>query len=111
LWWEETYSEPAITVLGLDNVEVAEPVTVPSPESSGVVHANGVDTRSRESSQRKNPLPKQNNTGAHKPLNLKASPLKTPHIVPQRRRSVGTTENVLVQVNAPDEILVLPRLA
>jgi hypothetical protein len=43
----ETYSEPAIAVLGLDNVEVAEPVAVPSPESSGVMHANSVNTKSR----------------------------------------------------------------
>jgi hypothetical protein len=45
LRWDETYPEPAIAVLGLDNVEVAEPVAVPSPESGGVVHADGVDTK------------------------------------------------------------------
>ena len=38
-----TYPEPALTVLGLDGIDVAEPVAVPSPESSGVVHTNGVN--------------------------------------------------------------------
>jgi len=39
----ETYPEPALTVLGLDGIDIAEPVTVPSPESSGVVHTDGVN--------------------------------------------------------------------
>lgn len=37
------YPEPALTVLGLDGVDVAKPVAVPPPESSGVVHTNGVN--------------------------------------------------------------------
>lgn len=37
--------EPAGAVLGLDDVEVAEPVAVPAPESGGVVDADGVDAR------------------------------------------------------------------
>ena len=44
------------------------------------------------------------------PLNLKASPLKRTDVVPKRGGSIGTTENVLVQVDAPDEVLVLPSL-
>lgn len=44
------------------------------------------------------------------PLDLKTSLLETLHVVPERSRSIGTTENVLVQVQAPDEILVLPSL-
>lgn len=36
-------SEPAGAVLGLDDVEVAEPVAVPAPEGGGVVDADGVD--------------------------------------------------------------------
>ena len=39
----EAYPEPALTVLGLDGIDVAEPVAVPSPESSGVVHTDGVN--------------------------------------------------------------------
>jgi hypothetical protein len=107
----ETYSEPAIAVLGLDNVEVAEPVAVPSPESSGVVHANSINTKSRTNQVSENP-PSNNITGRdNKPLDLKPSPLKRTSVIPQRRRSIRTTENVLVQVNSPNEILVLPRLA
>jgi hypothetical protein len=60
----ETYSEPAIAVLGLDNIEVAEPVAVPSPESSGVVHANSINTASRTNQvSEKILLPKNHKTG------------------------------------------------
>lgn len=44
------------------------------------------------------------------PLDLETSLLKTLNVVPERSRSIGTTENVLVQVQTPDEILVLPSL-
>jgi hypothetical protein len=44
------------------------------------------------------------------PLDLKASPLERTDVVPKGSRSVGTTEDVLVQVDAPDEVLVLPSL-
>lgn len=39
-----TYPEPTLTVFGLNGVEVAEPVAVPSPEGSGVVHTDSVNT-------------------------------------------------------------------
>lgn len=39
----ETYAVPARSVLGLDGLDVADPVAVPSPESAGVVDANGVN--------------------------------------------------------------------
>jgi hypothetical protein len=44
-----TYPEPALTVLGLDGIDVAEPVAVPSPESSGVVHTDGVNAAKKSS--------------------------------------------------------------
>lgn len=44
------------------------------------------------------------------PLDLKASPLERTDVVPERGGSIGTTENVLVQVDTPDEVLVLPSL-
>lgn len=50
-------------------------------------------------------------TSIHIPLDLKASPLKRAGVVPKRSGSVGTAEDVLVQVDAPDEVLVLPSLA
>lgn len=40
----ETYSEPALTVLGGNSLRVAKPVTVPSPDRSRVVNPDGVDT-------------------------------------------------------------------
>ena len=45
------------------------------------------------------------------PLDLKASPLERTDVVPQRRGSVSTAEDVFVQVDTPDEVLVLPGLA
>jgi hypothetical protein len=39
----DTYPEPALAVLGVDGVRVAEPVAVPSPESGGVVDSDGVN--------------------------------------------------------------------
>jgi hypothetical protein len=36
-------AEPALAVLGVDQVGVAEPVAVPAPERAGVVDADGVD--------------------------------------------------------------------
>ena len=99
------YPEPALAVLGVDGLGVSEPVAVPSPESSGVVDSDSVDAVwvsviAREPDCRDNI-----------PLDLKSSPLERADVVPQRRRSVSTAEDVLVQVDAPDEVLVLPGLA
>lgn len=104
-----TYSEPALAVLGLDGVGVAEPVAVPSPQGGGVVHADGVDAKIEVSAI---PFTQRNLLGENfnSPLNLKASPLKRARVVPQGSRSVSATEDVFVQVDAPDEVLVLPSL-
>lgn len=45
------------------------------------------------------------------PLDFEASSFKTLHVVPEGSRSVGTTEDVLVQIQTPDEILILPSLS
>lgn len=42
-----THSVPSGTVLGLDGLDVADPVAVPSPEGARVVDADGVDTNHR----------------------------------------------------------------
>lgn len=38
-------SVPALAVLGIDNLLVAEPVAVPTPESTRVVYTDGIDTK------------------------------------------------------------------
>lgn len=83
-----THSEPLLSVLGLDLLTVAHPVTVPAPEGSGVVDANGVNT-----------------------LDLKTSPLEVVDNESERSASVGTREDVLIHEKTPDEILILPSLA
>lgn len=85
---EKTYAEPALSVLGLDLVAVTHPVSVPTPESSRVVHTDGVNS-----------------------LNLKAGTLKTVHDETKRSTGISTGEDVLVHEETPDEVLVLPRLA
>ena len=100
-----TYPEPALTVLGLDGVEVAEPVAVPSPEGSGVVDTDGVNTDQSQQSFIRHSISK------NIPLDLKSSPLERAGVVPKRGGSISTTEDVLVQVDTPDEVLVLPSLA
>ena len=67
---------------------VAEPVAVPAPERSGVVHANGVNALDLEA-------------GALAPVDDEA----------KRGARVSAGEDVLVHEETPDEILVLPRLA
>ena len=44
--WVETHSEPALAILGLDFLAVADPVTIPPPNSGGVVNADGVNAGS-----------------------------------------------------------------
>lgn len=40
---KKTYPEPSGAVLGLDLVDIAEPVAVPAPKGGRVVHADGVN--------------------------------------------------------------------
>lgn len=42
--WEETHSEPSLAIFGLDCIEIAEPVAVPSPKCSGIMDPDGVNT-------------------------------------------------------------------
>lgn len=88
----ETYPEPALAVLGLDGVDVAEPVAVPSPESGGVVNTDGVDAAETLSV---NGFARNWNE-INIPLNLKASPLERTDVVPKGSGSIGTAEDVLV---------------
>lgn len=83
----ETYAEPSLSVLSLNFLTVAHPVTVPAPEGSGVVNANGVNA-----------------------LDFETSSLESVDDEAKRSASVGTREDVLVHEETPDEILVLPRL-
>lgn len=84
----KTYAEPSLAVLGLNLVTVAEPVSVPAPESSRVVNANGVDA-----------------------LDLEAGALELVDNPAKRSGSVGAGEDVLGHEQTPDEILVLPGLS
>lgn len=83
-----THSVPAVAVLGLDLVGVAQPVAVPVPQGRRVVHTDGVDS-----------------------LDLKTSSLETVDNEAQGSARVGAGEDVLVHEQTPDEILVLPGLA
>lgn len=83
----ETHSIPARAVLGLDLVLVADPVSVPSPESSRVVDANGVDS-----------------------LDLEPGTLELVGKPAQWARGISTGEDVLVHEQTPDEVLILPGL-
>lgn len=85
---EVTYAEPPDAVLGLHLVLVGHPVSVPPPEGGRIVHANGVDV-----------------------LDLKSSTFQLVDEPAQRSGSVRTWEDVLVHEQAPDEVLVLPRLS
>lgn len=82
-----SYPVPTATVLGDYFFLVADPVAVPSPQRSGVVHTDSVDS-----------------------LDLKTGTLQAVDDEVERRGSVGTGEDVLVHEQAPDEVLVLPRL-
>ena len=83
----DTYAEPSLSVLRLNFLTVAHPVTVPAPDSGRVVNANGVNA-----------------------LNLETSTLELVDDKAKGSASVGTREDVLVHEETPDEILVLPRL-
>lgn len=81
-------SEPSDTVLVDDLVLVAQPVSVPAPQSCRVVNTNVINGDGLETS--------------------------TLHLVEEERegsRSISTRENVLVHEQTPVEILVLPRLS
>lgn len=45
------------------------------------------------------------------PLDLESSSLQASNVERQRRRRISTGEDVLVQVQSPDEILILPRFS
>lgn len=81
-------AEPALSVLSLNLVLVAHPVSVPAPEGGRVVDTDGVNT-----------------------LDLEASALKTVDNEAKRGRGIGTGEDVLVHEQTPDEVLILPGLA
>jgi hypothetical protein len=83
-----TYAEPAVAVLGLDLVLVAEPVAVPPPQSSRVVDADGVDH-----------------------LDLEAGTLESVDDEAEGSRGVGAGEDVFVHEETPGEVLKLPGLA
>ena len=83
-----TYSEPSVAILGNDLLLVAHPVSVPSPEGSGVVNTNGINV-----------------------LDLKTSALKALDVEAQRGRGVRAREDVSVHEQTPVKILKLPRLS
>ena len=83
-----TYSEPFVAILGNDLLLVTHPVSVPSPEGSGVVNTNGINA-----------------------LDLKTSALKALDVESQRSRGVCTREDVPVHEQTPVKILKLPRLS
>jgi hypothetical protein len=82
-----TYPVPTCTILANNLVLVGEPVTVPLPESSRVVHTNSVNA-----------------------LDFEASALERANEEVKRSRSIGTREDIFVHEQAPDEVLVLPGL-
>ena len=81
------YSEPSVTILGLNLLAVCHPVSVPSPESGGVMDTDSINA-----------------------LDLKTSTFKLVDEESKRSRRVSTWENILVHEKTPDEILVLPAL-
>lgn len=80
--------EPSDTVLGDNGLLVAEPVSVPSPESRRVVDTNGIDGLALE-------------TGGLKVVNEES----------KWGRGVGSWEDVSVHEKTPVEVLKLPGLA
>ena len=82
----EPYTVPAVAVSLDDLVLVADPVLVPAPEGSRVVHAEDIDVLDFEAGR----------------LNLVDDPTKG-------ARGVRTGEDILVHEEAPDEVFVLPR--
>jgi len=82
---EDPYSVPLLSV-SLDHVLlIADPVLVPSVDSSGVVDTEDINV-----------------------LNLKASPFKLVDDPTERAGSIRTREDILIHEKAPDEILILP---
>lgn len=104
--WTNTHSVPALTVLGRDCINVANPIAIPLPDGCRVVNTDGINATHDQSAR----LPAQIRN-AHVPLHLKSSPLEGANIVPQGGRGIGAAENELVQVDPPDEIFILPSLA
>ena len=80
--------EPSDTVLGDDGLLVAEPVSVPSPQSGGVVDTDGIDRLALE-------------TGTLKVVNKET----------KWGRGISSWEDVSVHKETPDEVLELPSLA
>lgn len=79
--------EPLDAVLGNNVVAVAQPVSVPSPESRRVVDTDSVNR-----------------------LGLEAGSLKVVDEKTKRRGGISTWEDVSVHEKTPDEVLVLPGL-
>ena len=82
-----TYSECSVAILAFNLLSVRHPILIPFPQRGRVVYANGVD-----------------------PFDLKPSSLELVDKPPQRCRSIGAGENVLVHEETPDEVFILPRL-
>lgn len=81
------YPVPSHAVLANDLIPVADPVSVPSPQCSRVVHADGIEA-----------------------LDFEASTLELVDEEAEWSGSVSAREDVLVHEQTPDQILVLPRL-
>ena len=93
---------PTLPILSLDGVGVAEPVAIPAPEGSRIVHSHRVDAVNEV------------NMGSlvsrllDSPLDLPSGTLKAANVVGKRRGRIGAREYVLIQVQPPDEVLILP---
>lgn len=81
------YPEPAIAVFSHDLLPIRDPIPVPPPQGSRVMHPDRVDALDLE-------------PGAFQLIDEPA----------QRRRRIRPREDVLVHEQAPDEILILPGL-
>lgn len=81
---------PALAVLGLDGLGVAEPVAVPAPEGARVVHADRVDTGCEVS------MTSVVLRLLDSPLDLPSGALETTNVVGKRGGGVGARKDVLV---------------
>ena len=95
---------PALAVLSLDGVGVAEPVAVPAPEGARVVHADRVDAGDQVI------MMSLLLRLLDSPLDLPSGALEAANVVGKRGGGVGAGKDVLVQEKPPDEVLVLPCL-
>lgn len=82
------YPKPSLTIFHFDLLLVADPIAVPSPQRSRVMHPNRIH-----------------------PFHLEPRPLQLIDKPPQRRARVRAGEDILVHEEPPDQVLVLPALA